>query len=126
MPGSRREVRNAREEGVDFLFNRQPVEIVGQDSVTGVKLIQTRLGDPDPGGRRRPEPLPGTEEVLAADAIIVAFGFRPSPPEWLSSLAVEAHEDGRVRIDPLGRFAYQTTQPKVFGREVQVASEVMS
>ena len=58
--------------------------------------------------------MPGTEEVLAADAIIVAFGFRPSPPDWLSSLAVEAHEDGRVRVDPPGRFAYQTTQPKVF------------
>jgi len=114
MPGSRKEVQNAREEGVEFLFNRQPVEIVGGDTVEGVRLIQTRLGDPDPGGRRRPEPMPGTEQVLATDAVIVAFGFRPSPPDWLSSLAVEVYDDGRVRVDPLGRFPFQTTQPKVF------------
>ena len=44
MPGSRREVRNSREEGVDFLFNRQPVEIVGSGSVEGVKVVRTRRG----------------------------------------------------------------------------------
>jgi glutamate synthase (NADPH/NADH) small chain len=114
MPGSRREVRNAREEGVEFLFNRQPVEIVGPDRVTGVALIETRLGDPDPGGRRRPEPVPGTEQVLPADAIIVAFGFRPSPPDWLASLGVAAYDDGRVRVDAYGRFPFQTTLPNVF------------
>jgi glutamate synthase (NADPH/NADH) small chain len=114
MPGSRREVRNAREEGVEFLFNRQPVEIIGADGVTGVKLIETRLGAPDPGGRRRPEPMPGTEQLLPADAVIVAFGFRPSPPDWLAPLGIEVYDDGRVRVDPLGRFPFQTTLPKVF------------
>jgi len=114
MPGSRREVRNAREEGVEFLFNRQPVEIVGNGRVAGVRVVETRLGDPDPGGRRRPEPVPGTEQVLPADAVIVAFGFRPSPPAWLADMGVGLHEDGRVRIDPMGRFPFQTTQPGVF------------
>ncbi len=114
MPGSRREVRNAREEGVVFLFNRQPLEIVGRERVEGVKLVRTKLGPPDAGGRRRPEPIPGTEEVLPADELIVAFGFRPSPPDWLGSIEVEAHDDGRVRIDPFGRFPFQTTHPKVF------------
>ncbi len=114
MPGSRREVWNAREEGVEFLFNRQPVEIVGKTHVEGVRLVETRLGEPDAGGRRRPEPVPGSEEVLSADAVIVAFGFRPSPPAWLADLGVELHADGRVRVDPRGRFPFQTTQPKVF------------
>src|SRR5690606_17244292 len=47
MPGSRREVANAREEGVDFLFNRQPVAVVGEGRVEGVKVVRTRLGEPD-------------------------------------------------------------------------------
>jgi glutamate synthase (NADPH/NADH) small chain len=114
MPGSRREVRNAREEGVEFMFNVQPVEIVGNGRVEGVRVVETRLGEPDPGGRRRPEPVPGTQQVLPADAVIVAFGFRPSPPAWLADMGVELHDDGRVRIDPMGRFPFQTTQPGVF------------
>jgi glutamate synthase (NADPH/NADH) small chain len=114
MPGSRREVRNAREEGVEFLFNRQPLEIVGNGSAAGVRLVTTRLGEADAGGRRRPEPVPGSEEVLEADAVIVAFGFRPDPPPWLDGLGVELHDDGRVRADPTSRFACQTTNPKVF------------
>ena len=51
MPGSRREVANSKEEGVEFLFNRQPLEIVGSDKVSGVKLIETQLGEPDADGR---------------------------------------------------------------------------
>ncbi|HSN51344.1 MAG TPA: FAD-dependent oxidoreductase, partial [Woeseiaceae bacterium] len=66
MPGSRREVRNSKEEGIRFLFNRQPLEIVGSDRVTGVKVIETRLGEPGADGRRRPETVPGTEEILPA------------------------------------------------------------
>jgi glutamate synthase (NADPH/NADH) small chain len=115
MPGSRREVWNAREEGVQFLFNRQPLEILGGEGrVEAVRLVETRLGKPDPGGRRRPEPLPGSEEVLSADAVIVAFGFRPSPPAWLKEMDVQLHDDGRVRVDVAGRFPFQTTHPKVF------------
>jgi len=114
MPGSRREVWNAREEGVEFLFNRQPIEIVGTTRVEGVRMVETRLGEPDAGGRRRPEPVPGSETVLPADAVIIAFGFRPSPPAWLADLGVELHPDGRVRVEPTGRFRFQTTQPKVF------------
>jgi glutamate synthase (NADPH/NADH) small chain len=55
MPGSRREVANSKEEGVNFLFNRQPLEIIGTDSVEGVKVIETQLGEPGADGRRRPE-----------------------------------------------------------------------
>ncbi|MCZ7019493.1 hypothetical protein OH415_27625, partial [Salmonella enterica] len=52
MPGSRKEVKNAKEEGVKFLYNRQPIAIVGEDRVVGVKVVVTRLGDPDARGRR--------------------------------------------------------------------------
>ena len=57
MPGSRREVKNAKEEGVKFLFNRQPIAIVGEGKVEGVKVVETRLGAPDARGRRSPEPI---------------------------------------------------------------------
>ncbi|VUX55387.1 protein of unknown function [uncultured Woeseiaceae bacterium] len=49
--------------------------------MTGVKLIATKAGDPDAGGRRHPEPVPGSEHIVPADAVIIAFGFRPSPPD---------------------------------------------
>src|SRR2546430_6187181 len=52
MTGSRRDYRNSREEGVEFLFNTQPIEIVGAEQVEGVKLVHTRLGEPDARGRR--------------------------------------------------------------------------
>ena len=114
MPGSRREVANSKEEGVRFLFNRQPVEITGNGHVSGVKLVQTRLGLPDASGRRRPEIVPGTEEVLPADAVIVAFGFRPSPPPWFDEFGIELLPSGRVRVDSSGIKPFQTTNPKVF------------
>ncbi len=114
MPGSRREVENAKEEGVEFLWNRQPIEVVGDDHIEGVKVVRTELGAPDERGRRRPEPVPGSEEVLPADALIIAFGFRPSPPEWLQAHGVEVDERDQVRIckdeGPFG----QTTNPKIF------------
>ena len=114
MPGSRREVANSKEEGVVFLFNKQPLEIVGDGKVEGVRLIDTELGAADADGRRRPEPVPGTEQVLEADAVIVAFGFRPNPPAWFESHGIEALPSGRLRVASLGRFPYQTTNSKVF------------
>ena len=114
MPGSRREVKNAKEEGVEFLFNRQPVEVVGENGVEGIKVVRTELGEPDEAGRRRPEAVEGSEETLPADAVIIAFGFRPNPPEWLLSAGVETHEDGRLKVGENGRAAYQTSHDRIF------------
>jgi glutamate synthase (NADPH) small chain len=114
MPGSRRDYKNSREEGVEFLFNRQPIEIVGDERVQGVKLIETRLGAADARGRRVPQPLPGSEHIVAADAVIIAFGFLPSPPGWLSAHGIRLHDNGRVRVSAAATRAYQTTHPKVF------------
>ena len=114
MPGSRREVTNSREEGVRFLFNQQPVAIIGSDHVTGVKLVETRLGEPDAGGRQRPEAIPGTEHIVPADAVIIAFGFRPSPPDWLTDAGIALHADGRVQIAENESIPFQTTNAKVF------------
>ena len=114
MPGSRRDYKNSKEEGVEFLFNRQPIEIVGAERVEGVKVVQTRLGPPGPRGRRVPETVPGTEEIIPADAVIVAFGFLPSPPGWLEAAGVRLHPNGRVRVSATREAPFQTTNSKIF------------
>ena len=114
MPGSKREVANAKEEGVKFLWNRQPIEITGEDKVTGVKVATTQLGQPDERGRRRPEIVPGSEEVIPADRVIIAFGFRPSPAAWLAEFDVELDDRQRVVTGQQDRFSGQTSNPKVF------------
>ncbi|RJQ46591.1 MAG: glutamate synthase small subunit, partial [Gammaproteobacteria bacterium] len=95
MPGSRREVANAKEEGVQFLWNRQPIEIVGKGKVEGVKVVTTALGAPDARGRRTPQPVPGSEEIIPADRVIIAFGFRPSPAPWFAGFNIALDAQGR-------------------------------
>lgn len=114
MPGSVREVQNAREEGVEFLFNRQPIAIIGDTAVEGVKVVETQLGEPDENGRRRPEPIPGSEQVLPADAVIIAFGFRPSPESWMLDAGVSTDDGGRVVAPEQAEFKFQTSNPKIF------------
>ena len=114
MPGSMREVQNAKEEGVEFLWNRQPIEIVGKDGkVEGVKVVTTQLGEPDDRGRRRPEPVIGSEEVISADRVVIAFGFRPSPAAWLADFDVQVNNWGGIIADQ-NQHAFQTTNAKVF------------
>ncbi|MBV1913056.1 MAG: FAD-dependent oxidoreductase [Cycloclasticus sp.] len=114
MPGSRREVANAKEEGVNFLWNRQPIEIIGTNKVEGIKLVTTELGEPDSKGRRSPVVIPGTEEMVPADSIIVAFGFQPSPSPWFADFGIDLDERGRVIAPEHSEFGYQTTNAKVF------------
>lgn len=116
MPGSRREVQNAREEGVDFQFNLQPLDIAINDNgdACGVKLVKTQLGKPDAAGRRRPEAIEGSEHIVEADAVIVAFGFQPNPAPWLADYGVILDEKGRVRAPAQGQHAFQTSNPKIF------------
>ncbi|MHB0776698.1 FAD-dependent oxidoreductase [Halomonas sp. WWR20] len=119
MPGSKREVASAREEGVDFLFNRQPVAIVGEDRVEGIKLVRTRMGEPDEKGRRSAEVVPGSEEVVPADEVIIAFGFQPSEIAWFETHNIEVDPRGRVVAKEQGqrvkgKFAFQTSNEKVF------------
>lgn len=114
MPGSKREVQNAKEEGVQFLWNRQPIEIVGTNRVEGVKVVTTELGPADIRGRRIPQVVPGSEEVIPADRVIIAFGFRPNPALWFTDYGINVDERGRVTAPANGRYRYQTTNPKVF------------
>lgn len=114
MPGYRREVENAREEGVQFLWNSQPVYIVGDEWVTGVKVATTELGPPDAQGRRSVQMLPGSETFIPADRVVLAFGFRPNPAPWLKDYGIETDQQGRVKAPAKSLHPHQTSNPKVF------------
>ncbi len=115
MPGSMREVLNAKEEGVNFLWNRQPIEIIGENGkVTGVKLATTQLGEPDGRGRQRPEVVPGSEEIIEADNVIIAFGFRPSPAPWFADFDIQINDWGGVKASTDLALKFQTSNEKVF------------
>ena len=116
MPGSRREVKNAREEGVEFKFNLQPLSIELNDSgrVCGVRMARTELGAPDAHGRRRAEIVAGSEHVMEADAVVMAFGFRPHKMEWLAAHDVELDTQGRILAPEGSDNAFQTSNPKIF------------
>ncbi len=114
MPGSPAEIKNAKEEGVQFKFNLAPVEVIGNGKVEGLKVIQTKLGEPDENGRRRAEMVEGSETIIPCDAIIVAFGFQPNPPAWFKDFNIELnHWDGVVASDKT-LYPFQTSNPKVF------------
>ncbi|MDP4534878.1 FAD-dependent oxidoreductase [Alkalimonas collagenimarina] len=128
MPGSRKEVQNAKEEGVDFQFNLQPlgIEVDPAGNACGVRVVKTQLGEPDANGRRSPEPIAGSEHVLEADAVIIAFGFQPSPPAWLQQFGIELDQKGRVHANEKSTYALQTNQEKIFaGGDMVLGSDLV-
>lgn len=116
MPGSQREVKNAKEEGVDFQFNLQPKGVVldEQGKVSGVKMVRTQLGTPDSKGRQRAEEVPNSEYVVPADVVIMAFGFQPHDLSWLQKYDVTVNEWGGIIAPERGTYTHQTSNPKIF------------
>ena len=114
MPGSKREVQNAKAEGVDFKFNIQPIDIIGSEKVEGVKIVNTHLGEPDQNGRRVPVPVKGSERIYKADAVIVAFGFRASPSDWFKDFEIETRKNGLVIAEEKQDLKFQTSNNKIF------------
>ncbi|MEG6216278.1 formate-dependent uric acid utilization protein AegA [Enterobacter quasihormaechei] len=116
MPGSKKEVKNAKEEGAAFEFNVQPVELTldADGKVNGIRMLRTALGEPDAQGRRRPVPVAGSEFVMPADAVIMAFGFTPHAMPWLQAQGVDTDDRGRIRASVESRYRYQTSNPQIF------------
>jgi glutamate synthase (NADPH/NADH) small chain len=81
MPGSRREVKRAKEEGVEFHFLTTPVRFIGNGDgrVRKVECLKMQLGEPDESGRRSPKPVEGSEFEIEVDFAILAFGFEGDP-----------------------------------------------
>jgi len=128
MPGSPREVQNAKEEGVNFQFNLQPLDIAVDENgkACGVKFVKTQLGTADAKGRRSPEPIEGSEFIMEADAVVIAFGFLPSPPQWMKDAGVELDSRGRVIAVENSEFALQTSKNNVFaGGDMVLGSDLV-
>lgn len=113
MPGSRKEVKNARDEGVIFRFQAQPLAIVGDGFVDGVEIAETQLID-DGRGRARAETLLDTAHTIPADVVILSFGFLPNPSDWFAAAGIDTDASGRVTIGGGQRLPYQTGHAKVF------------
>ena len=81
LPARREEYRHALEEGIEFKFLTNPVRIIGNEHgwVSGMSCQQMRLGEPDQSGRRKPVAIPGTEETIDSDTVIMALGTSPNP-----------------------------------------------
>ncbi len=114
LQGSKRDYVASRDEGVSFEFNAQPLEIVGSNKVEGVKIITTRLGPKDERGRQVTENVEGTERVLEADAVVIAFGFRPSPAPWFADYGIDLLDSNLVKVARNPHTPFQTTNEKVF------------
>ncbi|MDX7988571.1 glutamate synthase small subunit [Xenorhabdus sp. 12] len=116
MPGSRREVVNAREEGVEFRFNLQPIsiEVNSTGHVCGVKVVKTQMGAKDEKGRRQAQLIENSEFLIEADAVLMAFGFQPHTMNWLNEHQVDLDQKGRIVAPESSELPFQTTNPKIF------------
>ncbi len=101
MPGSKKEYKNAMEEGVDFSFLVSPKEIILNESgeAIAVEVIKTTLGAKDESGRQRMEELKGSEARVNADVVIMSLGFDPVVPSFLAENGIETNSWGGIIID---------------------------
>ncbi|NIY48224.1 formate-dependent uric acid utilization protein YgfT [Cedecea colo] len=128
MPGSKKEVINAREEGVNFEFNVQPQRIQRnrKGQVSAVGMIRTKMGEPGPDGRRRPQPVAGSEFELQADVLIMAFGFQPHDTPWLRGYGIKRDRWGNIATGGKGRGTTQTGHEKIFaGGDVVTGADLV-
>ena len=112
MPARVEEIHHAEEEGVSFEFQVSPVAIEGNADrwVTGLRCVDTELGEPDASGRRAPMPIEGSERVIPCDTVVVAVGTRANPLLTSSSPDLALTERGYLAADERG----MTNLPGVF------------
>jgi glutamate synthase (NADPH/NADH) small chain len=112
MPGSMREVKNAEEEGVEFVWLTAPESFMGDDIVTGVRAVRMRLGMPDLSGRQSVEPIEGSLFTIRADLVIKALGFDPEDiPRAFGERGLEVGRNGTLTVDYR---SFMTNLPGVF------------
>ncbi len=100
MPGSAREVGNAIEEGVDFVWLTSPKSFIGNSKVEAVEVNKMKLGEPDSSGRRRPEVDLGSEYKISADLVIKSLGFDPENlPKLFNANELVVSQWGTIKID---------------------------
>tara|TARA_B100001057_G_scaffold413109_1_gene429585 strand:- start:7113 stop:8552 length:1440 start_codon:yes stop_codon:yes gene_type:complete len=100
MPGSAREVANAEEEGVQFVWLSSPKEFRGKNKIENLLVDQIELGEPDESGRRKPEVKKDSEFEIKADMVIKALGFDPEDlPLLFNSRELQVTKWGTIKAD---------------------------
>jgi glutamate synthase (NADPH/NADH) small chain len=112
MPGSIREVQNAEEEGVEFVWLSGPEAFLGDDQVEAVRAYRMKLGAPDVTGRQSPEPIPNSSFDMPCDLAIMALGFEPEDlPIMFDAPELRITRWGTVTVD---HSTMMTNLPGVF------------
>ena len=100
MPGSAREVYNAEEEGVEFIWLSNPKKFIGTSQISSVLIERIKLGKADSSGRKKPEPIPNSEFEMKADMVIKALGFDPEDlPKLFNSSDLSISTLGTIKIN---------------------------
>ena len=100
MPGSAREVANAEEEGVEFVWLSSPKEFKGKNKIENLVVDQIKLGEPDESGRRKPEIKEGSAFEIKADMVIKALGFDPENlPLLFDAQELQVTKWGTIKTD---------------------------
>jgi len=101
MPGSKKEYKNAMEEGVDFTFLASPKEVILDEdgNAIAVEIIRTTLGAKDSSGRQKMEEVKGSEKRINADVVIMSLGFNPLVPSFLAENGIETNKWGGIIVD---------------------------
>ncbi len=111
MPGSKKEVVNSKEEGVEFVFNVSPNKIIKDgEKAIGIEVLKTGLSEADESGRQRVSIIEGSEYTEEADVIIFALGFSPEAPAFLKDANVNLNSWGGIETNALS----QTSNPKFY------------
>jgi dihydropyrimidine dehydrogenase (NAD+) subunit PreT len=124
MSAFRYEYELAKKDGVNFLWQTQPVRVLGENgAVTGLECVRTRLGAPDARGRRTPEPIPESTFRIEVDMIVRAVGQKPATEFLRAVKGIELRKNGTIVADE----QHRTGNPKYFagGDCVNGGSEVV-
>ena len=113
MPGSVKEIKHAMEEGVEFLFNSQPLEIIGNGTVRQLKIGKTKLGKADGSGRKKPVLIKNSEKILDVDKLVIAFGYEADPQSFIAENNIKVSDRGLISLDN-ENYKFQTSNPKFF------------
>ena len=113
MPSDEESYRHALEEGAAFTWLAGPLEFIGNatGTLTAIRYQRMQLGEPDQSGRRRPLPIPSETFTVPADAVILAFGYRPDP-DFTAHLGVATERWGTIKVET--RENGQTSVPGIF------------
>lgn len=112
LPARAEEVMHAEEEGIEFRLLKNPTKFIGDENgwLTGVEVIDMKLGEPDSSGRRRPEAVPGSEHIIPIDTAVISIGQSPNPLIKKTTKGLETNNRGCIVADENGA----TSKPFVY------------